>query len=94
MLTTTKAAIKAILATDQTIAQADIPAIMAALDGRDATLPRFLRPREAAKALGVTTTRVAQIARAGGLTRIQPSGQKRPIGYTFESINALLSGRK
>ena len=95
MLSSTKTAIGAILATDPTITTEQRKKILSALDrdGETDATPRGYRPREVARMLGVTPRTVRQYAKRGLLTPLYVGGAKERCSlYSSTSVKALLDG--
>ena len=94
MLSTTQNAIKAILATDLTISDADRERIMDVILGKHGEPPRVYTPKEVAQLLGKSRRTVTAYAKRGLLTPIYSGASgERAQGYTGESVAALLSGK-
>lgn len=96
MTKNTRIAIVAILAADETITPADAAAALKVLDGKGSpavAVGAVIRTPEAARLLGgVTTKTLRDWAAAGRLVPVYGSNTRR-IGYTAESVRALINGR-
>jgi predicted DNA-binding transcriptional regulator AlpA len=53
---------------------------------------RLLRPKEAAKRLGMTPRSIFNLLKSGALTRIRLPGRKRGLGIRNSEIDALIEG--
>ena len=93
----TRAIISAALAADTSVTPQQKEIVFACLTGkpleRSASLPEIVSRREVARLLGKTVKRVDQIASAGYLKRVPVPGSRRALGYTEESVRAVLEGR-
>lgn len=100
MLTNTKKAIAAIVATDQTITPNQIKAALAVLDGGTVdTLPRepldrLLSRGEVAGLLGMSVKAVDHYCRKGVLTRRRLGDSKRASGILESSVREVLDDGK
>jgi hypothetical protein len=94
MKNTTKNAILAILATDETVNPATADHALAVLEGGEMPRPlgRVIRTREAARILGVTTKTLRNWTKAGTLVPVYAGGNKLRTGYTEASVRALAEG--
>lgn len=93
----TRTALAAILAADGTITKADADAVLKQLDGKaDAPQPeaRVIRTKEACRLIGVHKKTLRSWADAGLLVPCYGANPRQRIGYTSDSVNALLAGRK
>ena len=96
MTSNTREAVRAILAADSTIDPELATAAMKLLSGKtekEAPLGRVVKSREAAKRCGVTTQTLRDWARAGIIKPVYAGRNVQRLGYTEESIRALLEGR-
>lgn len=94
MKETTKAAISAILTADETVSQVEAKAILESLGGRGNKLGRVIRAKEVARLAEVTTKTVRDWCKAGGLVPVRGPVGNRVLGYTEESVRAILAGKK
>jgi hypothetical protein len=85
MKDTTKRAIAAIAAADETMTKADIAAMLETRGG-ETEKDRVISAAEVAKILGKDRHTVRRYARAGLIRRITPPGFARAIGYSRKSI--------
>ena len=92
----TRTALAAILAADGTITRADADAVLKRLDGKaDAPPPeaRVIRTKDACRLIGVHKKTLRKWADAGLLVPCYGANPRQRIGYTSDSVNALLAGR-
>jgi len=101
MLDATKNAIKAICAADPTLSAGMVDAAITALQGKDVTvyvdpapMDRAIPRKVAAQILGVTPRCVSLYARRGLIRPIRMGAAgSRSVGYSEQSIRAVLSGK-
>ena len=95
MTKNTRTALTAILAADATIPQEQADAALKVLEGRAGPVEvgAVVRTSEAARLLGGVTTKTLRAWAARG--RLVPvyGSEGRRIGYTAESVKALIDGR-
>lgn len=96
MTKNTRTALTAILAADGTITQEAAAAALKVLDGKGSpavAVGAVIRTPEAARLLGGVTTKTLRAWAADGrLVPVYGSNTRR-IGYTAESVRALIEGR-
>ena len=96
MTKATETIIRAAISADGTITQEQADAALKVLAGKGnagAVVDSVVRTKEAARLLGGVTTKTLRLwSRAGRLVPVYGS-DKRRIGYTAESVNALIEGR-
>jgi len=56
-------------------------------------LKKAIKPREAAKLLGIGVKTLEYHARHGRINRVMPQGAKRSMGYVYDDIFAMLQGK-
>lgn len=88
MTGTTRTILAAALAADKTITKSDADAVLKRLDE-----PRVIRTREACRLLGVSSWTLRNWARAKLLVPCYGANPNQRIGYTAESVRAVLAGR-
>lgn len=95
MLDATKNAIRAICQTDPTMDAKQREAVLSSITGGAGrgTLPRVISRPEVAELLGVSRTRVDQLARRGAIEKIMVKGISRAIGFSEASVRSLCEGR-
>jgi len=93
----TRIIVQAAIGADSSISASERKSILAAFEGNGINqadrLPRIVKRAEVATLLGVSTKRCDQLAKAGVLARITAPGTSRAIGYSEESVKALVEGR-
>ena len=92
----TRTALAAILAADLTITKTDADAVLRRLDGKADTPPpeaRVIRTKDACRLIGVHKKTLRNWADTGLLVPCYGANQNQRIGYTSDSVNALLAGR-
>lgn len=97
MTETTSKIVTAALAADATIPKQRVDAAMRTLRGEaDATQPepRVVRTPEACRILGVHKKTLRAWSARGVLTPCFGANPRQRIGYTAESVRAILAGRK
>lgn len=95
MTDTTRAAIKAVAATDTTMTDAERATLAALLqggDGRD-SIQGLMTRREVAALVRKTPQMVDQYARRGLIRRVTLGNSSRASGFDAESVRAFLAGR-
>jgi len=96
MTKNTRTILAATFAADGTITQEQADAALKVLAGKGnagAVVDSVVRTKEAARLLGGVTTKTLRLwSRAGRLVPVYGSDKCR-IGYTAESVNALIEGR-
>lgn len=92
MTQATKTAVLAIIRADATISDEERARIEAALqgDGAAAKIPAVVSRREAAKLIGRTPHLLDYYARRGLLKRVRLGGSSRALGFSVESLRALM----
>ena len=96
MTKATRTAIAAILSADLTITKADADAGLKRLAGKADTPPpeaRVIRTKDACRLIGCHKKTLRNWAAAGLLVPCYGANQKQRIGYTSESVQAILAGR-
>lgn len=101
MLDSTKTAVRAICSTDPSVTKAQIDAALDALAGNTAAgisvatlTDRVVNRRQAAEILGVRLHTVSDYCRRGWIRPIRLGAKgKLAVGYSLESIRALVEGR-
>ena len=96
MTSNTREAVRAILAADSTITPEEAGEAIKLLSGKvdkEKPLPRVVKSREAARLCGVTTQTLRQWAREGIIQPVYAGRNVARLGYTQESIRALLDGK-
>ena len=96
MQNSTRTALAAIIAADATIPKETAESALKLLDGGNdgpAPLGRVVRTAEACKLFGVTTKSLRLWALAGRLVPVYGGQNRRRVGYTEESVRAILAGR-
>lgn len=88
MTENTRTILAAALAADKTIAKSDADAVLERLDES-----RVIRTREARRLFGVSARTLRNWADAGMLVPVRGANPNQRIGYTAESVRALLAGR-
>jgi hypothetical protein len=97
MNATTRAAVSAILAADASIPKSDADRALAILDGQPsgpAPLGRVVRVPEACRLFGVTSKTLRLWMLGGRLVPVYGGQTRRKVGFTEESVRALLGGAK
>lgn len=92
----TRAILAAALAADGTITKADADAVLRRLDGKADTPPpeaRVIRTKDACRLIGVHKKTLRNWADAGLLVPCYGANQNQRIGYTADSVRAILEGR-
>ena len=93
----TRLILTAVMEADRNITPRERVYVLAFLDGETPDLgdpmPAIMTRKEVARLLGKTVKRVDQIASAGYLKRVPVPGSRRALGYTEESVRAVLEGR-
>ena len=94
MRESTKTALSAILAADESIPNEAAKRAMAILEGGETPRPlgRVIRTTEAARLLGVTTKTLRNWTKGGALVPVYAGGNKLRTGYTEASVRALAEG--
>jgi len=95
MKPTTKTALAALCAADDTISEERAKAALRLLDGDETARPfqRVIRTTEVARLFGVTTKTLREWAKAGALVSVYAGKNKLRTGYTEASVRALLAGQ-
>ena len=90
----TKAAIKAIAATDHEMTDAERATLRTLLDGGDGrdAIQGLMTRREVARLLRKTPQMVDNYARRGLIRRVTAGGSSRAMGFDAESVRAFLEG--
>jgi hypothetical protein len=92
----TRTAVAAILAADGTITKADADAALKQLEGKADTPPpeaRVIRTKDACRLIGVHKKTLRNWADAGLLVPCYGANPRQRIGYTADSVHAILEGR-
>ena len=93
----TRTALAAILAADVTITKADADAVLKRLDGKaDTPQPeaRVIRTKDACRLIGVHKKTLREWSARGLLVPCYGANPNHRIGYTADSVRAILEGRK
>lgn len=90
----TRTALAAILAGDATITKEDAAAVLKRLDGTErAPARRVIRTKEACALLGVGVKTLRAWAARGRIVPVYGGNENFRIGYTEDSVRAILEGR-
>lgn len=90
----TKTAVAAIIAADASIDKETAAAALRLLSGeKEKPIGRVMRTKEVARLFGVTTVTLRDWARNGVLVPVYGPGKKLRMGYTEESVRAVIAQR-
>ncbi len=81
------------LGTGGAITKEDADAVLKRLEGREDGIERVVRTKEARRLFGVDVKTLRNWAQRGRLVPVYGGNAKFRIGYTAESVRALLAGR-